>query len=100
MQNGLEQPTEAVPMRGEKRPQSMKVEKEKGVTERKLPKRKMFAPMRRDRQGRWDPATMAAELAWENKGVRQGRKDERGQGWKEKRVTDTELKHWRPGTKA
>ena len=89
-------------MAGEKRPQSVKVEKEKGLTKRKISKRKMSACIRRDKQGRWDPATIAAELALENRKVRQGRRREMGRGWmKEKnRMTDTEVKCWRPGTKA
>ena len=91
-QNWLEQPSGAVPMTGEKGPLSVKAKKEKG-----LMKRKVSVAVRREKWGRWDLAIMAAELAWENRKARQGRKDETGYGWmkEKKRVTSmAEVKCW------
>ena len=43
----------------------------------------------------------AAEIAWENRKVRQWRKDKTGRGWMKniKSVTDTGVKKWRSRTK-
>ena len=58
--------------------------------------------VKRGRRRGWDPAVTAAELARENRKVRQERQDETRRGWMKNiiRVTDTVVKKWRPITNA
>ena len=56
----------------------------------------------KEKQRRWDPAVMAAELARENHRANQGRTDKSNRGWlkNDKNVTSSGVKCWMPGTKA
>ena len=56
----------------------------------------------KQKQGKWDPAVMAADLARENQRAKQGRRDKTDRGWMKnvKCVTSSGAKCWRPGTKA
>ena len=66
-------------------------------------KRKASAPVQGTKHGAWNLAMMAAELVWENRRARQGKKNETAQGWmkRTKKLTRSgRVAYWRPGTKA
>ena len=65
-------------------------------------KRKSMVTKEKQKQRRWDPAVVAAELARENHRAKQGRNDETDRGWMKniKCVTNSGAKCWRLGTKA
>ena len=68
----------------------------------KSPAKLKMKSVKRGKRRMWDPVVTAAELAWENRKARQGRKDETGRDWMKiiKRVTDMQAKEWRLRTKA